>query len=162
MYHQEFYGIVLMLIIVLIVVFVAYYQDGSQRSFKNTEDISYTADAGSDFAGKALFMYDKKFSTHKAGSCTETDTVSAVPTGYNPFIRGEIRYSYFQNDQDGRNPQEMKIMKVDHCKNKQVLIEFNCDNYASVSLQSAPILWTEVNCDYGCDEEFGKCNNQMQ
>ncbi|MBI5392511.1 hypothetical protein HZA96_01455 [Candidatus Woesearchaeota archaeon] len=116
-----------------------------------------------DFAGKAFEFFakhEKKENQQQKqiesfeSFCKESDTVTTANTGFNPFARGNIEYSE-KNSLDSSSAINNVITKTDHCKNKLKLIEYSCDNYK----QKGQELFSIVDCEFGCDEQFGKCKN---
>ncbi|MBI5392472.1 hypothetical protein HZA96_01260 [Candidatus Woesearchaeota archaeon] len=97
--------------------------------------------------------------------CKETDNIGIVPTGFQPFIFGKITFQELIKQTQGINKKSSSEFITstlsDNCKDFQYLIEYNCDNYNPKSLYKiSEKLYSVVKCDYGCNQQFGKCNTQ--
>ena len=141
---EDVWRIMFLIIVVLLILFIGYsFDNGMQK----TEDM----------VGKAIELFAKQDQKENQlqkqikPSCKESDIVVAANTGFNPFIRGKIEYYGVESIHLNQ-----VITKTDHCKNKQELIEYSCDNYN----QNNQELFSVVNCELGCDEQFGKCKTE--
>ena len=146
-FGEDVWRIVFLIIVVLLILFIGYsFDNGIQK----TEDM----------VGKAIELFAKqnqKESQQKQIKpfYEESDIVDTANTGFNPFVRGKIEY-YGRDSIDSSNLMAHTITKIDHCKNKQMLIEYSCENYQKNNQE----LFSIVNCELGCDEQLGVCKTQ--
>ena len=161
--REDFRGLVILVVMVLLILFLGYYTfDDNKTGVQETEDI----------IGKAFYDFQqetasKQFSNQ--GSCFETDEIKAVPTGFNPFQRGQITFLNLKNNDNNNafnsnNNAFETISKTDHCKDPYNLIEFSCDQYAKAMdyTDTEDKLWSSISCKHGCNNQLGKCNNEPQ
>jgi hypothetical protein len=151
---EDFWRIIFLIIVVLLILFIGYSFDNNMRQTEN-------------LAGKAielLFKHEQKENrvqqkiSESEQFCEESDVIHSLNTGFNPYERGYIKYNNRDSLNKKSNDSNLVIIKTDHCVNKRKLIEYSCDNY----LKQGQELFSTIICEFGCNEQFGKCNNNMQ
>src|SRR3989338_826244 len=157
--------------LIIVIIFFGISFDSFTATTQNTN--SYSSFVGQAYKASAkmkeIDMYSikniKQSSTQTSQSCKETDNIGIVPTGFQPFIHGKITFQELVKQTQGVDKKStskfITTTLSDNCKDFQYLIEYSCDNYVPKSLYKiSEKLYSVVKCDYGCSQQFGKCNTQ--